>query len=177
MPVPTGICIYSSLLLRSLPPACRVCTAWYHISNSLSHSIIVLSLSTSSFWSATRVSIWSRPTHVLPSFICSARFQRSLQPDAWTPACLCMASVWVPTIFLWRAFTQVVTMAGWLCATGPPWSCKAGVGSYFSVHPAHAAHCILVKRLAVSLKGWSHSGSCFLVFKSRVVITATPPAT
>ena len=74
-----------------------------HQSISLSHSRMLLSLSTSSFSSATRLSRSftcshrTQPLSLLSSGT-SARLRHSLQPETWTPAFLRGASVWVSTL-------------------------------------------------------------------------------
>lgn len=66
------------------PSASGICRAWYHMSNSLSHSLIDLSLTTSSFSSSTRLStssICSYLAQVLPPLlsISSIRHQHLLE--------------------------------------------------------------------------------------------------
>jgi len=92
----------------------RVCLgdgrAWLHQSISLSHSLMLLNLSTPSLSSATqlsRPSTWSQRTqafYLLPSDT-SDRLRHSLQPETCTAACLCGNSVWVATFCLVIAFS------------------------------------------------------------------------
>jgi len=87
-----------------------------HQSISLSHSLILLNLSSFSFISATRLSrsiAWSHQAQLLSllSSGTSARLRYSLQPETWTAVCLCRTSVWVPRLLLVTAFTWAETMA------------------------------------------------------------------
>lgn len=82
-------------------PSLRDGRAWLH-NLSHSHSLVVLSLATASFSSATMLSKSFTCSHLtevlaLPLSIASARLLPSLQPGAEAPTCLCGASALVPT--------------------------------------------------------------------------------
>jgi len=87
-----------------------------HQSIFLSHSLMFLNLSTSSFSSTTRLSrsfTWSHQTRLLSLLFygTSARLRHSLQPEIWTAVCLSGTSVWVLTLLLATAFPRVETTA------------------------------------------------------------------
>ena len=136
LPLRAGTRFHSPLSLRSHPCAwwqegrgssasCRAASCCLglrdgrvrlHQSISLSHSLMLLNLSTPFFSSATRLNrslTWLHKTHLLSllSSGTSARLRYSLQPETWTAMCLCKTSLWVPTLLLATTFPQVETIA------------------------------------------------------------------
>lgn len=88
---------------------------WLYQSISLSHFLIILNLSTSSFSSATRQIIHLVTPHrqvlcLLP-LDTKDRIWHSLQPETWIAACLHENSLWVSTCLLAMALWQVETIA------------------------------------------------------------------
>lgn len=89
---------------------------WLHQSISISHSLMLFSLSTYSFSFATRQSKSCTCSHhtelvsQLPPSTCN-RLRQFLQPVTRTVGCLNGRSVWIATVFLGTAFGQMETMA------------------------------------------------------------------